>query len=46
MNDVYEFEFLTDIVPFTMQYKDALAKHETFEKVQEQKREIDAALGL
>ena len=46
VSEVYELEFLQDIVPFTLMYKDALQKRQEMENLEKQQQEIDEALGM
>lgn len=45
INDVYEFEFLTDIVPLKLSLKDALKKRRDFEKSEQMRKDYEEAVG-
>ena len=45
INDVYEFEFLAELIPQSITYKEAMEKRKQFEAIEAQKKELEDALG-
>lgn len=45
MNDVYEFEFLAELIPQSITFKEAMEKRKQFEALEAQKKELEDALG-
>jgi histone H3/H4 len=40
INDIHEFEFLTEIVPFTLPFEEAVERKEAFEEMVQAQKEI------